>query len=413
MDRDPAAAERSGALLAASTGAAFAQTTNDTWTGGYVGLYGGVADSPEDSSSDRFVFDTNLDRVYGDTVRTATGADGTPDALTAKELGYIALRDSFYMASVTADGWPYMQHRGGPAGLLRHIAGNRIGFADYRGNKQYISTANLMGNDRVSLFLMDYPNRQRLKILVTAEATALADARDRADLLARELNHRVKNLFAVILAIVRMSSKDSPEAKPTVDRIAERINALLTAHEVTQGTLETPVASLRALVETTVRPYLTSARKADLSGPEVQLPAKQVTPLGLVLHELTTNAVKYGCWQSGGTLKVHWKQQGDTVTIEWREECPGDGVEPERQGFGSLLMTGSAKQLRGSIDRQFTKDGVEVVSICRSRIYASARKGLEEARAEIARDKDIPEDTRKQLLRTLDRQIDRWTEKEG
>lgn len=193
-----------------------------------------------------------------------------------------------------------------------------------------------------------------------AQTTALAEARDRADLLARELNHRVKNLFAVILAIVRMSAKDSPEAKPTVDRIAERINALLTAHEVTQGTLETPVASLRALVETTVRPYLTSARKADLSGPEVQLPAKQVTPLGLVLHELTTNAVKYGCWQSGGTLKVHWKQQGDTVTIEWREECPGDGVEPERQGFGSLLMTGSAKQLRGSIDRQFTKDGVEV-----------------------------------------------------
>ena len=74
------------------------------------------------------------------------GADGTPDALTAKELDYIALRDSFYIASVTADGWPYMQHRGGPAGFLSHIAGNRIGFADYRGNRQYISTANLSVN---------------------------------------------------------------------------------------------------------------------------------------------------------------------------------------------------------------------------------------------------------------------------
>ena len=51
------------------------------------------------------------------------GADGTPDALTAKEIGYIALRDSFYMASVTAHGWPYMQHRGGPAGFLRHLGG--------------------------------------------------------------------------------------------------------------------------------------------------------------------------------------------------------------------------------------------------------------------------------------------------
>ena len=103
------------------------------------------------------------------------GADGTPDTLTAKELDYIALRDSFYIASVNGDGWPYMQHRGGPAGFLRHIQGNRIGFADYRGNKQYISTANLAGNDRVSLFLMDYPNKDRLKLVGHAHSVELAD----------------------------------------------------------------------------------------------------------------------------------------------------------------------------------------------------------------------------------------------
>lgn len=102
-------------------------------------------------------------------------ADGTPDRLTAKERDYIALRDSFYMASVNADGWPYMQHRGGPAGFLRHITGNRIGFADYRGNKQYISTANLVGNDRVSLFLMDYPNKDRLKLVGHAHSIELAE----------------------------------------------------------------------------------------------------------------------------------------------------------------------------------------------------------------------------------------------
>ena len=102
-------------------------------------------------------------------------ADGTPDALTAKEIAFIEARDSFYMASVTAGGWPYMQHRGGPAGFLRHIAGNRIGFADLSGNKQYISTANLKGNDRVSLFLMDYPNRDRLKLVGHATIVELAD----------------------------------------------------------------------------------------------------------------------------------------------------------------------------------------------------------------------------------------------
>ncbi|MGH6651847.1 MAG: pyridoxamine 5'-phosphate oxidase family protein [Sphingopyxis sp.] len=103
------------------------------------------------------------------------GADGTPDVLTAKEIALLAERDSFYIASVTADGWPYLQHRGGPAGFLRHIDGNRIGFADYRGNRQYISTANLMRDDRVSLFLMDYPNKDRLKLIGHARSIELAD----------------------------------------------------------------------------------------------------------------------------------------------------------------------------------------------------------------------------------------------
>lgn len=193
-----------------------------------------------------------------------------------------------------------------------------------------------------------------------AQAAVVAEARDRADLLARELNHRVKNLFAVILAIVRMTGKDAPEAKPVVEKIAERIHALLTAHEVTQGTLDKPVASLRALLETTVRPYLTSERTAEFDGPPFELSAKQVTPLGLVLHELTTNAVKYGCWAKGGVLRVNWTDDDDAVEIVWREDCKGDGQEPARQGFGSLLMTGAAKQLRGTIDRQFTREGVRV-----------------------------------------------------
>jgi predicted pyridoxine 5'-phosphate oxidase superfamily flavin-nucleotide-binding protein len=90
---------------------------------------------------------------------------GTFDALTARELDFVAARDSFYIASVSETGWPYVQHRGGPAGFLRHIAGNRLGFVDYQGNRQYLSTANLAADDRVSLFLMDYPARRRLKLI--------------------------------------------------------------------------------------------------------------------------------------------------------------------------------------------------------------------------------------------------------
>lgn len=193
-----------------------------------------------------------------------------------------------------------------------------------------------------------------------AQAAALGEARDRADLLARELNHRVKNLFAVILAIVRMSGKDTPEAKPVVDSIADRIQALLTAHEVTQGALDKPVASLKSLIETTLAPYRSKKQPGETEGPEIMLPAKQVTPLGLVLHELTTNAVKYGCWSSGGTLRVTWALEDDLVKIRWREECNGDGEAPSREGFGSLLMTSAARQLRGTIERSFTPDGVAV-----------------------------------------------------
>jgi len=193
-----------------------------------------------------------------------------------------------------------------------------------------------------------------------AQAELIAEARDRADLLARELNHRVKNLFAVILAIVRMSGKDAPDAKPVVDSIADRIHALLAAHEVTQGSSGTAGASLRVLIETAIRPYLSSERRAELDGPEVTLTTRKITPLGLVLHELATNAVKYGCWSSGGRLTVEWREAGGQLELDWDEEHAGEAKEPTRTGFGSLLMTSAARQLRGTIERTFTPEGVRI-----------------------------------------------------
>ncbi|WP_440102321.1 pyridoxamine 5'-phosphate oxidase family protein [Streptosporangium sp. H16] len=90
------------------------------------------------------------------------------DRLTYQEADFIASRDSFYLASTGESGWPYVQHRGGPPGFLHVLDGATLAFADFRGNRQYITTGNLHGNDRVALLLMDYPNRSRLKILGTA-----------------------------------------------------------------------------------------------------------------------------------------------------------------------------------------------------------------------------------------------------
>jgi hypothetical protein len=89
----------------------------------------------------------------------------TNQRLSEAEAAFIAARNSFYMATVSETGWPYIQHRGGPTGFVRVLDDQTIGFADFRGNRQYISAGNLLNDDRVSLFFMDYPNRTRLKIL--------------------------------------------------------------------------------------------------------------------------------------------------------------------------------------------------------------------------------------------------------
>ena len=108
--------------------------------------------------------------------RMETGEAMRNHVLGPSEAGFIGERDSFYMASVSETGWPYIQHRGGPKGFVRVLDEKTIGFADYRGNRQYVSVGNLMTNDRVSLFFMDYPNRTRLKLLGRARLIDASDA---------------------------------------------------------------------------------------------------------------------------------------------------------------------------------------------------------------------------------------------
>lgn len=92
------------------------------------------------------------------------------EVLGEAEIAFIAARDSFYMATVSETGWPYVQHRGGPPGFLRVLDEKTLAFADFRGNRQYISLGNLTASGRASLILMDYPNRARLKLYVRTEA---------------------------------------------------------------------------------------------------------------------------------------------------------------------------------------------------------------------------------------------------
>ena len=109
-------------------------------------------------------------------------SDDPKNQLEDFEREFIAARDSFYMATLSENGWPYIQHRGGPVGFLKVLDSRTIGFADFRGNRQYLSVGNLTANPRTSLMLMDYSNRRRLKIWGT---TRIIHEHDEPDLLAQ------------------------------------------------------------------------------------------------------------------------------------------------------------------------------------------------------------------------------------
>jgi predicted pyridoxine 5'-phosphate oxidase superfamily flavin-nucleotide-binding protein len=118
--------------------------------------------------------------------------------LTSSEAYFIASCDSFYMATVSETGWPYLQHRGGPTGFVKVLGPNLIGFADLKGNRQLVSTGNLGVTDRVALFMMDYPHRTRLKLLGHARVLDAREHRELVDQLAPEpLRSKVERLFLI------------------------------------------------------------------------------------------------------------------------------------------------------------------------------------------------------------------------
>lgn len=97
------------------------------------------------------------------------------DGLTAAEMSFVQDRDSFYLASIGVNEFPYIQHRGGPKGFLKVLDSKRLGFIDFTGNKQYVSVGNISTNNNISLIMIDYPTRTRLKIFAKAEVIALQD----------------------------------------------------------------------------------------------------------------------------------------------------------------------------------------------------------------------------------------------
>jgi predicted pyridoxine 5'-phosphate oxidase superfamily flavin-nucleotide-binding protein len=125
------------------------------------------------------------------------GGDDFNDRLSEAEANFITERDSFYMSSVSETGWPYLQHRGGPIGFINVLNQHTIGFADFRGNRQYVSTGNFLNNNRVALFFMDYPNRRRLKLLGRVREIGAAETELLSQLESPNYRARIERGFVI------------------------------------------------------------------------------------------------------------------------------------------------------------------------------------------------------------------------
>lgn len=201
-----------------------------------------------------------------------------------------------------------------------------------------------------------------------AQANALRDANERAQLLARELNHRVKNLFSVILSIVALSGRKQADAHEVVTDIRARIRALSLAHAASQGVGAGAGADLGSVIARTMEPYADEEGiRVCIEGPAVKLPVRMVTPLGLIVHELATNAMKYGALsRETGKVRIDWRITPDAfgeleVSLCWSETGgPALHVKPggpEGTGFGSQMTELAARQLGGTILREWPETG--------------------------------------------------------
>ena len=183
-------------------------------------------------------------------------------------------------------------------------------------------------------------------------------------LLANELSHRIKNLFAVIGGLVRLKSREYPEADAFTGDLSATLDILNRAHGyVTQ---ENPGAedTLHGLLQKLLAPYGDGTGKGfALSGADVPVRARSTTALALVFHELATNSAKYGAFSvAGGNVAVSVTVQGDLVSMRW-EESGGPELDGDKgAGFGSRLVERTVNgQLRGELNRFFEKDGLIAV----------------------------------------------------
>lgn len=193
--------------------------------------------------------------------------------------------------------------------------------------------------------------------------------------LNRELNHRVKNLFAVTRGMIRMAARQEPSAGDFARRTIERLDALAAAHTIGMDAKGVEPVDLRDMLGAILGPFVDRQGDGiDLDGPPLEIPRRMVTPLTLTVYELATNAFKHGCLaQPGGRLSIAWEQspagaEGEpaALTIVWREHSPSPITAPppgKGGGFGYRLIDALIVQLSGRQTISWEKDGLNMTLV--------------------------------------------------
>ncbi|MFD2574651.1 pyridoxamine 5'-phosphate oxidase family protein [Spirosoma soli] len=173
------------------------------------------------------------------------------DGLTEQEIGFIAEQDSLYMASIGENGFPYIQHRGGPKGFVKVIDKDTIGFVDFTGNRQYISVGNMLTHPQVSLIMVNYPRRARLKIYAEARIVELKDNPALVDLLdPADYPHRPERMIVLVVKAYDWNCPQHIKPRYTAEDITE---AMVQRDEYIQR-LEAELAELRQVVAVASKP---------------------------------------------------------------------------------------------------------------------------------------------------------------
>lgn len=212
---------------------------------------------------------------------------------------------------------------------------------------------------------------------IARDIAELKRARDRQNLLMREMSHRVKNLFALSSSMVALSARSTRSPQELVEDTRARLAALARAHALTfaQGFDEAAhePTTLQSLARTIVAPFdELEAPRIALSGIDVEVSGSAVSSLALLLHEFATNATKYGALSAPtGRVKVVFDEEGDAVVVEWIERGGPLVVAPEgREGFGAVLSRiAVSNQLGGEIARDWRPEGLAIrLSVPRKRL---------------------------------------------